>query len=697
MKQLFIRKTISIIGIISIFLLGSCLSLTENSDNHDNSSLEIEKAKFNRSALHIASMSGDYEKVKENIENGADLDCFDDFNYTPLELAVFFNHYDVAKLLIESGAEINEIEDAPRNNRASYCTALHWASKFGYKDLSELLIENGADINNTGKNMVLSRFTPLHLASEEGHLDVVKLLVQNGADINIKNRKEKYPLHYAARNGHTEIAKYLIGNGTRILISAEKKNNILPLDLASANGHYETSKLLFKKMGNYIVVNDPEKMKKLNEALDGIENLSDREVWARLSKFVDILIQQKEMPGFMKAAVENGHYKLVDYFIQNGVSINDHWLIAEAVSNKHYRVAELLVKNGAPNADPKDSDKKRIYVPLVCAVDSGNISEVQKLINAGEDLEEVQDIPARGFYTPLTKACYSGNYEMVKLLVESGTDVNNDNSGKSPLELAIGGIDQGMKYEIIQLLLERGAKANFEIDKKIPFDLAQLLGIAEYPLHFAAANNDKDTLVKLSKTESNINRIDDFDYTPLHVAAETGNLSIVKYLVQNGARLELEAVLGRTPLLCAARKGHYEICKFLIDAGAETKPVLSKLPNKILNNETLSLKLCKLLIENGSEFDKGIIGDAVLYGSPELVEILIDKEPTLLPYIFYEIQFGPSGYSTEYVEIEKVYQSIVLLREKGADISIVYDTVDNPVAYDFGWNREVKTALGPGI
>lgn len=60
------------------------------------------------------------------------------------------------------------------------------------------------------------------------------------------------------------------------------------------------------------------------------------------------------------------------------------------------------------------------------------------------------------------------------------------------------------------------------------------------------------------------------DKRALHAAAESGNLDIVRVLLQAKAYINSETRHGRTPLWLAASNGHFEVVDFLISAGADT-------------------------------------------------------------------------------------------------------------------------------
>jgi ankyrin repeat protein len=61
---------------------------------------------------------------------------------------------------------------------------------------------------------------------------------------------------------------------------------------------------------------------------------------------------------------------------------------------------------------------------------------------------------------------------------------------------------------------------------------------------------------------------ENYNYTPLHVAAWFGRVEIVRMLIDAGADVNLQDTDGWAPLHVAARFGKVEIVRMLIDAGA---------------------------------------------------------------------------------------------------------------------------------
>ncbi|GHM58178.1 MAG: hypothetical protein sL5_06130 [Candidatus Mesenet longicola] len=148
--------------------------------------------------LLTAAESGDLNKIKSLITQGANLNTKDGNGSTPLHYASWNGNLSIVKHLIEKGANL-KIKNL--NNR----TPLYDASLNGHLDVVRYLIEKGVDINVADEE----NWTPLHCAVSEGHLDIVKHLINNGANFNAKNSDGKTPLDIAIDRGHDNIKEYL--------------------------------------------------------------------------------------------------------------------------------------------------------------------------------------------------------------------------------------------------------------------------------------------------------------------------------------------------------------------------------------------------------------------------------------------------------------------------------------------------------
>ncbi len=66
---------------------------------------------------------------------------------------------------------------------------------------------------------------------------------------------------------------------------------------------------------------------------------------------------------------------------------------------------------------------------------------------------------------------------------------------------------------------------------------------------------------------ADVNARDNFKWTPLHFAAHTGQLDIVRYLVENGAELDAQTANGGTPIMRAIESSREGVVLFMIEKG----------------------------------------------------------------------------------------------------------------------------------
>lgn len=87
-----------------------------------------------------AAEDADIEKVKQLIEQGADVDAKNEYGWTALMAAAWWGNTEIVKLLIQAGADVNA-------ENIDGGTALIRAAGRGYTDVAELLIQTDADVN----------------------------------------------------------------------------------------------------------------------------------------------------------------------------------------------------------------------------------------------------------------------------------------------------------------------------------------------------------------------------------------------------------------------------------------------------------------------------------------------------------------------------------------------------------------------
>ncbi|KAF7977136.1 hypothetical protein HWV62_4537 [Athelia sp. TMB] len=89
-------------------------------------------------------------------------------------------------------------------------------------------------------------------------------------------------------------------------------------------------------------------------------------------------------------------------------------------------------------------------------------------------------------------------------------------------------------------------------------------------VHSAAQNNQLSLLRSLvSEVPKQVNAVDVDGRTPLHWAASSGSIDIVRYLIDQKAEVDKADGSGWTPLHIASSAGQEEVVKELVGAGAD--------------------------------------------------------------------------------------------------------------------------------
>ena len=150
---------------------------------------------------------------------------------------------------------------------------------------------------------------------------------------------------------------------------------------------------------------------------------------------------------------------------------------------------------------------------------------------------------------------------------------------------------------------------------------------------YIACQNGHHEVMELFKSQNvDINAVNDNGRTALYSCALNGNYRSAKWLIENGANVELGVKSANndeilTPLIIASASGHVDIVQLLIDAGAEKK--IYALSQAVLFNKP---EVIRTLLKNG--YDVNVILEngitllmyASLCGHVESMQVLIDHE-----------------------------------------------------------------------
>ena len=153
-----------------------------------------------KTALHVAAMSGNIQAIEVLLAHGADLSATDSKLSTPYVLALEEDETHAASRLLEHmTAKQNEDRwlqvkgNIGPMDDLSLGKALRRFAKFGQADMVQIMLDNGADVNARSRKGA----TAVMNASKGGHLEVLDLLKDRGADFAAKDIQGDSALAFA--------------------------------------------------------------------------------------------------------------------------------------------------------------------------------------------------------------------------------------------------------------------------------------------------------------------------------------------------------------------------------------------------------------------------------------------------------------------------------------------------------------------
>ena len=452
---------------------------------------------------------------------------------------------DAALAAIRGGADVN----SPGNDGS---TPLLWAVHGIDHEVVQALLQHGAKPD--ARNVLGA--TPLCEAASVADVVMVGMLLKAKADPNLGNGDDQTPLMIAARNGSLPIVEALAKAGARVN-EREKFRGQTALMWAIAAGSAEVADFLIRHKADVEVraaVNDwgnqitSEPRAQYRPAggmtpllyatrygcLDCVKSL--------LKAGADINRPTPEGVTPLMNAIDNAGYAMADYLLDQGANphLSDWW-----GRTALYLSADMRTRSGGRGGP---AEFRSTEGPAPARAQTGALQILQRLLEAGVNPNTQLDMhrPFRGRFTddlmttgctPLLRAALSVDREAVELLLKHGALPDLPNvMGVTPLMAAAGvgalrGLTTGGQgpiagadaesnaIAVIGMLIKAGADVNARIT---------------------------DTSSRTAVIARPSSMTDRQGQTALFGAVGQNWTRVARFLIENGARLDVKDAAGKT-------------------------------------------------------------------------------------------------------------------------------------------------------
>ncbi|XP_052807635.1 uncharacterized protein LOC128236664 [Mya arenaria] len=617
--------------------------LIEKTDADILSGLKRRKDQAGEALIHIASKSGETDILQLLEQNGFDMKVQTSDGNTILDVASMFGKTSLVRYICSKYPTLIGYT----NNFGMSCA--HYAVREGHLDTFQLLVSMGADptIKVDGGNTMFhlaaanghtsvlrfiwdkyenlqnikndESFMPQQIAARKGNIETLSFFLSQGVDPNERTVDGRSFVHLAAFSGHVELVQYLCIKYPNMAQAIDRDGNSPALD-ASAGGSVDVLSYLVENfIDPYVVSADGCTL--LHEAcyFGNIEN-----VQYLCRNFKNLVLTQSNHGYTCCHAASLGGFVDILKFLEAsgadylGVAKDGSTLLHEAAFAGKAKMVEFILSFQPNMALVKN---KRSYLPSHFAAQEGHIDILLKFIEVMPN--KMMPTTEEG-QTYLHIAAYNGKRLIIQKMCDMFPDMllmEDVNAAQALHYAARGGF-----VNVLEDLIARGSNPMSQTVSG-----STILHLASFDAHLELVNHI------CRKYPFLLNVLDNSGHNAAHYSAGSGNLPVLKLLIDKGIDCLALTSNGSTLLLKAAYSGNIDMMKYLCQTFPDMIPLKDEYGCTVLHYTASGghIDAFKFLVDQGMEVmaktkdGHTVLHMAAYHGQKKTAQFLCSEYPDL--------------------------------------------------------------------
>ncbi len=442
-----------------------------------------------------------FEKIKQMIEEGADLDDKDKHGNNSLVYAsALHDSPEFIRYLIRNGLSVKRV------NQIDGMTFAHYAAYNPNPEIMQTLIDCGVDFQ---KKDSICGYTPLCTTALYGSPEVCEVLLKAGCYLEKKDFYGNTALFLSVKNPNIEVFKLLLKYGAKKDI--KNKNNLFLIDYVLMECNVERVREIAEILNITFDDSNYEEFKESNEKLpyifEAILNIDYRVLDYLNYCGCNIFDDNKKEKVFSYALTNSSQPEMIDYLIKNGLNINDYdFILSNICQNSSVSVWKRILELGLPKNYQFENGCSLLMKIMEI---NGYLLSDERLLNllCDESIVNIKDKDGRTACHYIVTTCSGFNEAIMHTIVEMKTIITGN--------------------YILPTLIKFGANIN----EKDNYGMT--------PLMIACKFNLTEIVNYLITIKVDVNEKDNSGNTALHYAAENLNIDMIKALIKKGANLNV--------------------------------------------------------------------------------------------------------------------------------------------------------------